>query len=608
MPIKELKDQIANLPNSPGVYLYLNRTGQTIYVGRAKVLKDRVRSYLGAYGTNPKTDILLEEIAGLEVIVTDSLVEALVLENNLIKHRVPRYNILLRDDKNYPYLQVTRTESYPRVLVARQVARDGNFYAGPFLPSPVARKAMSLTHRLFGIRSCNEIITGKRDRPCLEYDIKRCVAPCVDELCSQEEYAEVVRHAEMFLDGRNDELKKELDKKMQSASQELRFEEAAGIRDALKLIDELGNRRQKMATAKLGDRDAFGVKSGPLGAVIQVFQMRGGRVLERIELVTDEINKNFHSDRELLGAALQQFYEARSVPAEVHVPVTLADEDTLVQWLSTRAGRQVRLYVPKRGQKRGLLDLANRNAELTYVSRYSQEAQADNLALEELRTVLDLPEPLRRLECFDVSTIQGSETVGAMVVAEDGRMNRRAYRKYRIRGAEKVINKPDDFAAMEEIVLRRYRRLIEQGGPFPDLVIVDGGKGQLSAAYKAFEQLGLANLSAIGIAKKEEVLVVKEKSQPIVLPRQSSALRLVQRMRDEAHRFAVTFHRSARRARDLRSELDQIPGIGPKRRKLLLKEFGSMRNIKRATEEQLKEIVGVKLASIICQHLRPGTS
>ncbi len=607
MPIKELKDQIANLPNSPGVYLYLNRTGETIYVGRAKVLKDRVRSYLGAYGTSPKTDVLLEEIAGLEVIVTDSLVEALVLENNLIKHRVPRYNILLRDDKNYPYLQVTRTESYPRVLVARQVARDGNFYAGPFLPSPLARKAMSLTHRLFGIRSCNEIITGKRDRPCLEYDIKRCVAPCVDELCSQEEYAEVVRHAEMFLDGRNDELKKELDKKMQSASQGLRFEEAASIRDALKLIDELGNRRQKMATAKLGDRDAFGVKSGPLGAVVQVFQMRGGRVLERVELVNDEINKRCHSDRELLGAALQQFYEERSVPPEVHVPVTLTDEDTLVKWLSTRAGRQVRLYVPKRGQKRGLLDLANRNAELTYVSRYSQEAQADSLALEELRTVLDLPDSLRRLECFDVSTIQGAETVGAMVVSEDGRMNHRAYRKYRIRGAEKVINKPDDFAAMEEIVLRRYRRLLEQGGPFPDLVIVDGGKGQLSAAYKAFAQLGLSNLSAIGIAKKEEVLVVKERKQPIVLPRQSSALRLVQRMRDEAHRFAVTFHRSARKARDLSSELDQIPGIGPKRRKLLLKEFGSMRNIRRATEEQLKEIVGMKLAGIICQHLRQGT-
>ena len=604
MPIKELKDQIANLPNLPGVYLYLNRTGETIYVGRAKVLKDRVRSYLGAYGTSPKTDVLLEEIVGLEVIVTDSLVEALVLENNLIKHRMPRYNILLRDDKNYPYLQVTRTESYPRVLVARQVARDGNFYAGPFLPSPVARKAMSLTHRLFGIRSCNEVITGKRDRPCLEYDIKRCVAPCVDELCSQEDYAAVVRHAEMFLDGRNDELKKELEKKMQSASQELRFEEAANIRDALKLIDELGSRRQKMATAKLGDRDAFGVKSGPLGAVIQVFQMRGGRVIERVELVIDEISRNFHSDKELLGAALQQFYEERGVPPEVHVPLALADEDTLTQWLATRAGRQVRLYVPKRGQKRGLLDLANRNAELTYVSRYSQDAKADSLALEELRSVLDLSGRLRRLECFDVSTIQGAETVGAMVVTEDGRMDRRAYRKYRIRDSKTSINKPNDFAAMEEIVLRRYRRLLEQGGPFPDLVIVDGGKGQLSAAYKAFEQLGLSNLIAIGIAKKEEVLVVKDRKQPIVLPRHSSALRLVQRMRDEAHRFAVTFHRSARKSRDFRSELDQIPGVGPKRRKLLLNQFGSVRNIRLATEEQLKKIVGVKLACVICKQLR----
>ena len=602
MPIRDLKDQIGRLPTQPGVYLYSNSAGETIYVGRATVLRDRVRSYLGAYGSSPKTNALLDEIVGLEVIVTDSLVEALALENNLIKQRAPRFNILLRDDKNYPYLQITTTEAFPRVLVARRVARDGNFYAGPFLPASFARKTMSLTHRLFGIRSCNEVITGKRGRPCLEYDIKRCVAPCVDTLCSEAEYGEAVARTRMFLEGRNDELLTELRSGMLAASERLHYEQAAQFRDAIRTVETLRDRRQKMATARLGDRDAFGVKVGPAGAIVQVFQMRGGRVVERIELAAGAGGAADHGEAEVVRAALQQFYTDRAVPPEIHLPVALdRDEDgALARWLETRAGRRVRLHVPRRGDSRGLLELAARNAGLAYEARYGEEAQAHGEALDELRAVLGLPARPRRVECFDISTIQGAESVASMVVCEDGSMRRGEYRKYRIRNAAPAH--PDDFAAMEEVVLRRYRRLLEQGGPFPDLVLVDGGKGQLSAAYKAFEQLGLANLMAVGIAKREELIVTRDRPDPIALPRHSGALRLVQRIRDEAHRFAVTFHRRARAMRDLRSELDAVPGIGPARRRLLLERFGSAANVRRATRDELRGVVGARLAEALLAH------
>ena len=602
MPIRDLKDQIGRLPTQPGVYLYSNSAGETIYVGRATVLRDRVRSYLGAYGSSPKTDALLDEIIALEVIVTDSVVEALALENNLIKQRMPRYNILLRDDKNYPYLQVTTTEAFPRVLVARRVARDGNFYAGPFLPASFARKTMSLTHRLFGIRSCNEVITGKRGRPCLEYDIKRCVAPCVDTLCSEDEYGEAVARTRMFLEGRNDELLGELRAGMQGAADQLHYEQAAHLRDAIRTVEALRDRRQKMATARLGDRDAFGVKVGPAGAIVQVFQMRGGRVVERIELAAGGDDVPDHGEAEVVRAALQQFYAERAVPPEIHLPVALdRDEDgVLVRWLESRAGRRVRLHVPRRGDTRGLLELAARNAGLAYEARYGEEAHAHDAALDELRNVLGLPVRPRRVECFDISTIQGAESVASMVVCEDGSMRPSEYRKYRIRNAAPAH--PDDFAAMEEVVLRRYRRLLEHGGPFPDLVIVDGGKGQLSAAYKAFGQLGLANLMAIGIAKREELIVTRDRPEPIALPRRSGALRLVQRIRDEAHRFAVTFHRRARAMRDLRSELDVVPGIGPARRRLLLERFGSAANVRRASRDELRGVVGARLAEALLAH------
>lgn len=626
MPLRDLKKRIAALPEQPGVYLYLDDAGETLYVGRARSLRARVRSYLGAGGSSPKTDALLDEVTRLEVIVTDSLVEALALEAHLIKQRSPRFNILLRDDKNYPYLQLTTGEAFPRVLVARRVARDGHTYAGPFLPAALARKTMSLTHKLFGIRSCNEVINGRRGRACLEYDIKRCIAPCVDTLCAPRQYAEAVEHTKLFLEGRNDELIADLKRRMREASDGLRYEEAAQTRDAVRTIETLRDRQQKMSSVRLGDRDAFGARVGPSGAVIQVFQMRGGRVIERVELAADLPAGAGPPERETVQAAVQQFYEARTAPPEVHLPVEIDEPEALACWLSERAGRKVRITVPKRGEKRGLLDLATRNAALAYRSRYSDEARAGAAALDELRRALKLPAAPRRIECFDVSTLQGAETVGSMVVCEDGRAVRKEYRKYRVRGEERTAPPGrrrgkggaagagadarllDDFAAMREVVGRRYRRLLDDGGPLPDLVVVDGGRGQLSSAYEAFASLGLSNLVAVGLAKQEELVFTRDAAEPIALDRASPALLLLQRMRDEAHRFAVSYHRSARSRRDFRSALDGIPGVGPRRRRVLLTRFGSVANVRRATREELVPVVGAKVADAVLAWFASGAA
>jgi excinuclease ABC subunit C len=614
MPIRDLKAQIARLPEQPGVYLYYSGDGETLYVGKARVLRDRVRSYLGAQGTSPRIDALLAEACQLEVIVTDSVVEALALENNLIKQRGPKYNILLRDDKTYPYLQLTTSEAYPRVLVARRVEPRDDVYAGPFMPASLARRTMSLTHKLFGIRSCNETITGLRGRPCLEYDIKRCVAPCVHELCSADDYRVAVEDTKLFLEGRNDELLVTLRNRMADSAAAERYEQAAQVRDAIRTIETLRTRQQKMASPQRGDRDAFGLKLGPAGAVVQVFQMRGGKVVERVELVTERsaepqpgVTGADLPDSDVLQAALQQFYAERIPPPEIHVPVPLPDAETelLEGWLSAEAGRRVRVVVPKRGEKRGLLELAARNAEVAYQARFNENVAAHYDALETLRAVLGLPAVPRRIECFDISTIQGSETVASMVVCEDGRMKRSDYRKFRIRGPEGQFH--NDFAAMYEVVLRRCRKLLERGGPFPDLILIDGGKGQLSAAYAALEELGLGNLVATGIAKKEELLYTRDRADAIALTPGNPALLLIQRIRDEAHRFAVTFHRQARTQRDLRSEVDLIAGVGPRRRKALLTAFGSVAGIRRATREELVRVVGRKCADAVLAHFAAQT-
>src|SRR3954471_11799362 len=384
MPIQDLKGQISRLPEQPGVYLYYNEGGETLYVGKARVLRDRVRSYLGAQGMSPRIDALLDDAARLEFIVTDSVVEALALENHLIKQRAPKYNILLRDDKNYPYLQLTTGEAFPRVLVARRVEKDAHFYAGPFLPASLGRKTMSLTHRLFGMRSCNEVITGERGRPCLEFDIGRCIAPCVREICAPDQYAAAVQHTRLFLEGRNDELVVQLRDRMTEAAAAERFEQAAQLRDAIRTIETLRQRQQKMTSTELGDRDAFGIKVGPAGAVVQIFQMRGGKVVERVELATDATTGvepadpaagNAHqTETDVLQAAIEQFYADRPAPPEIHLPIALSDAETdlLEAWLTDRAEYRVRFHVPKRGEKRGLLELATRNAQVAYQVRFNE--------------------------------------------------------------------------------------------------------------------------------------------------------------------------------------------------------------------------------------------
>jgi excinuclease ABC subunit C len=388
------------------------------------------------------------------------------------------------------------------------VEPGGDYYAGPFVPAKIARRTMALSHKLFGIRSCNEVITGERARPCLEYDIKRCAAPCVREICSAEEYGVAVTSTKLLLEGRTDELAETLRLRMVAASEGERFEEAAHLRDAMRTVQTLRDRQQKIAAPDLGDRDIFGLKLGPSGGAIQIFATRGGRVVERVELATDP-GSVAGRESDVLTAALQQFYELRIPAGEIHLPLEIDDCDAMEAWLSARAGRRVKILVPQRGDKRALVELATRNAELSYRTRFNEITAAHFEALETLRSVLALPAMPRRIECFDISTIQGSETVASMVVCEDGRMKKSEYRKYRVRykpsdvgaGFSRPEFGSDDFAAMREVVHRRYRKILEQGGPFPDLMLIDGGKGQLSAAYEALEGIGLANLVAVGIAK-----------------------------------------------------------------------------------------------------------
>ncbi|HYN06889.1 MAG TPA: excinuclease ABC subunit UvrC [Vicinamibacterales bacterium] len=627
MAIDDLKARIARVPQQPGVYLFLNDAGETLYVGKARVLRDRVRSYLGAKGISPRIDALLRDAASLEVVVTDSVVEALALENRLIKQRNPRFNVLLRDDKTYPYLQLTTTERAPRLLVARRVERDGNVYAGPFMPALVARRTMSLAHRFFGIRSCNEIIDGRRDRPCLEYDIHRCLAPCVETICSIERYGRAVDQARLLIEGRQDELIRDLRREMTEAATEEQFERAAHLRDAIRTIETVRDRRNTVETPAMGDRDAFGVRVGSAGGVVTIFQVRRGRVVDRCELTTDGLGTRLvdplrpeasgggprdaagagvaATEADLLTAAVQQFYADREPPPEVHIPAELPVEDRemIEGWLTERAGRRVRIQVPRRGDKRGLLDLASRNASLAYQSHFGEGGGLAFEALDQLRDVLALPSFPRRIECFDISTLQGRDTVGAMVVAVDGRMRRGEYRKFKVKG-ERTINRsiPDDFAAIHEVVLRRYRRVLEHGGPFPDLILIDGGKGQLTAAYAALREVGLDRLVAVGIAKQEELLFTRDRVEGLALPRESGALRLIQRIRDEAHRFAITFHRRSRTKRDLRSALDDVPGVGPRRRRQLLTTFGSVAGVRRASRQDLEAAVGAKTADAVIRH------
>jgi excinuclease ABC subunit C len=582
-----LSEKLDTLPVRPGVYLFKDGEGHVLYVGKARVLRDRVRSYFQAgRPVDHQRGDMVGQIADLDLVVTDTEMEALALENNFIKRHQPRYNILLRDDKNHPYLKLTLTEEYPRIYVVRRVAEDGNAYGGPYIPAKLGRRTASMVHRIFGIRSCKETLNGRRPRPCLQYQIKRCLAPCVAEICSLDRYHQAAEDARLFLEGRTDEVVKSLRAQMEEAARDARFEEAATLRDHIRALDRL-EAPQKITTTDIDERDLFGAHVEWERGALQVFSVREGKVVGREGYLVHRVAE----PERFLASAIQQYYAdgQRYVPREILVPSEIPDCRLLEEWLSARRGSQVRIRVPQRGEKVRLLEMVMRNARLAFDLEWRHPRTQSQEILRGLQDLLQLEVEPRRVECFDISNIQGSDVVASMVVFEEGLPKKSDYRKFRVRGIGGVA---DDFASMRDVVGRRYRRILEEGKELPDLVLIDGGKGQLSAATEALAELGLGDQPVASLAKREELIFVPGREEPVALPRSSPVLQFVQRVRDEAHRFAIGFHRQTRSKRTLRSELDDIPGIGPIKRRKLLSRFGSLRGVRGASIEELTTAVG----------------
>ncbi|MFL6336218.1 MAG: excinuclease ABC subunit UvrC [Pyrinomonadaceae bacterium] len=607
MPLT-LEEKLKNLPTAPGVYLHKDAGGKIIYVGKAKNLRNRVRSYFqSGRGHDLKTRELVKRIRDLEFIVTDTEVEALVLESNLIKQHKPRYNVLLKDDKQYPHLKLTINEPFPRVMITRRIQRDGSLYFGPYLPAALARRTIDLINRTFQLRTCDIEIDGRLPRPCLEYHIKRCLGPCVKDLCKPDEYAEAVRDVRMFLEGKNRELADEYERRMTQASDEMRFEMAAKYRDLRKTVLAVSE-QQKMAHTQDLDVDIFGFhREGPRLA-LQLFTMREGKIVGRREFFWEDLVEDDTFDAaSFLSDVLTQYYSTDYVPREIHVPVDFEDRELLEKALTERKGRRVRILDPQRGQKREMIELVEKNALIAFEQRFRVLKPDMERVLEELQEVLELPRFPARIESFDVSNISGSENVAAMVVCENGKMNRQEYRKFRI----KTVEGSNDPASMREAVFRRYRRQLDEGNPLPDLVMIDGGKGQLSAAASAMRELDLEALPMIGVVKPprrhnevSHLLMKGREDAPIYLDSHSPVLRLIQLIRDETHRTAVTYHRKRRELRDFTSELTAIPGVGEKRKNRLLRNLGSIQKVAEATVEQLSPFVGGKTAGDIFEHFR----
>ncbi|HET7290922.1 MAG TPA: excinuclease ABC subunit UvrC [Vicinamibacteria bacterium] len=587
-----LQEKLEALPTRPGVYLFKDAAGKVVYVGKARVLRDRVRSYFQA--GRPMEYLkgrMMEAVADLDLVVTDTEMEALALENNLIKRHQPVYNVRLRDDKNHPYLRLTLKDEYPRLYVVRRPAEDGHAYGGPYIPASLGRKTASVVHRVFGVRSCKEELNGRRPRPCLQYQIKRCLAPCVAEICALGDYRRACEDARLFLEGRTEAVLERLEADMARAAAEERFEEAASLRDKARALERLET-PQKITTTDIEERDLFGAHAEGERAALQVFSVREGKVVAREAYLLERVAE----PERLLSTALQQFYAERPVPREVLVPEEIADRDLIESWLTSRRGARVVLRVPRRGEKVRLLELVVRNARLAFELEWMHPRRRSQEVLRGLRDLLDLDEEPRRIECFDISNIQGSDVVASMVCFVDGLPRKSEYRKFRVKG---LSGAPDDFASMREVVGRRYRRLLEEGKELPELVLIDGGKGQLGAAVEALEELGVGAQPVASLAKREELIFVRGRGEPIALPRTSPVLQLVQRVRDEAHRFAIGFHRQARTRRTLRSELDDIPGVGPTKRRKLLTRFGSVRGVRGASLEELAAAVGRAVAERI---------
>ncbi|MGA3082506.1 MAG: excinuclease ABC subunit UvrC [Terracidiphilus sp.] len=644
----DLNEKIRTLPTQPGVYLYKNAEGEVIYVGKAKSLRQRVRSYLlESAQANAKTGSLMREAVDLEYILVGNESEALALETNLIKERKPRFNILLKDDKSYPYVKLTMADRFPKVFVTRRLRKDGAAYYGPYFPGSLAYRVVELIHRSFLIPSCKVDLSRYHPRACLQYYIHRCLGPCVQELTTPEIYASAVRDARLLLEGRHAELERALTARMKAAAEAEQFEAAARLRDQLSTVHQLQEKQRAATAGQDDDADVFGYHFEAGSLAVNLFHLRAGKIVDRREFFWEDLpdlleaadsggnadqpeelgapsirqhlgewvgdhepaseNPATPAEREtpfhagpVLSALLKQLYIGQHyVPRVILVPADFDDREALSALLSERAGHRIELAVPQRGEKRSLVDLASQNAKQSYTQRFRVLEPSRKAIQEALADALMLPELPRRIECFDISHIQGAETVASLVVWEDGKMNKQAYRKFKVMTVLGV----DDFASMREVVARRYRRLLDENKPLPSLILVDGGLGQLHAAAEALESLGLTSQPLASIAKREEVIYLYgNEDEPVVLDRRSPVLHLIQLIRDESHRFAVGYHRQRRAMRDRDSELLNIPGVGPQTRQRLLTHFGSLRDVQQATAESLAAVVPRKTAETIWRH------
>jgi excinuclease ABC subunit C len=639
----DLTEKIRTIPLRPGVYLYKNAEGEVIYVGKAKNLRARVRSYFqeGVGEANAKTGSLLREAVDVDYIVVDNNKEALALENNLIKQKKPRFNILLRDDKTYPYIKLTLGERYPRVYVTRRLRKDGSNYYGPYFPGNLAYRIVDLIHRSFLVPSCKVDLTRYHLRPCLQYYIKRCLGPCVQDLTTPPAYLEAVHDVQLLLEGRETDLAKSLRARMEEAAVQQEYERAARYRDMLSTVAQL-QEKQRMAAAEGDDQDVFGYHYENDMLAVNVFHLRGGKILDRREFFWEELpdstsipadelqsiqdpdkcqgptsvgpstspnsgalapekNPSF-SPGSFFSALMKQVYiDQQYVPRDILAPVDFEDRTELEDLLSEKRGSKVEILVPQRGEKRSLIDLAAQNAKQSFDQRFRVMKPQARAVQEALQDALGLPDIPKRIECFDISHIQGAETVASMVVWEDGKMNKSEYRKFIVR----TVTGVDDFASMREVVARRYKRLRDEDKTFPSLVLIDGGLGQLHAAAQALDELGITNQPLAAIAKKEEIIyVLGQEDDPVVLERHSPVLHLVQMVRDESHRFAVTFHRKRRQMRDRQSELLEIPGVGERTRQRLLQHFGSVRAVQQADAAALGAVLTKSQTEAVLRHFQ----
>jgi excinuclease ABC subunit C len=603
----DLEATLKKLPDRPGVYLMRDGRSEVVYVGKAQSLRSRVRSYWQK-GQGPleghRIRAVIDRITDVEYTITDSVSEALLLEANLIKRYRPRFNVRLKDDKSYPYIKITMADDFPRVERTRKLVEDGSRYFGPYASASSVDESMNLVRRLFPFRTCTiDIRDGERAlaRPCLLYHIKRCQGPCI-EAVSKADYGAQIAQIELFLEGRQESVVQALTTEMRSASERTDYERAATLRDKVRAIERTME-SQKMAAFKRTELDLVGLARQDNQAAIQLFAIRGGKMIGRDVFLLDAAHEA--PDEEVLSSFLLQFYaRATSIPPQVLVPLALPDASDLEVFLAARrGGRPSRLAVPQRGEKRELMALATRNAGETLArehARWLADEGKTLAALEELAEALGLPGPPLRIECYDISNIQGSDTVGSMVVFEEGKPRTGEYRRFRI----KTVQGPNDFASHQEVLRRRFRRARsgEEGSEealrwaMPDLVIIDGGKGQVSAAKEVLDEMGLHDLPLAGLAKEREELFLPGVVAPVVLPATSSALYLVQRLRDEAHRFAITYHRDLRSKRQTRSAFDDLPGVGPKRRRALLRVFGSAKRVREAPVEQIAAVPGISAA------------